>query len=699
MATEKSVNGVPHTGNSHLSFAEGGVAFDNPRGKAVFNKWVYLAVAAIFAGMLRGETEEFRLPPVFSDHMVLQQGVIIPVWGEGPNANHRISCRLGGAETWAHSDNNRNLPERRVYRNEFWCYLPPMEAGGPYEMVLSNEVTHATKVFRDVWVGEVWLASGQSNMQFEMRRAEPGFGNGTNSLLRIYKGGYCKGSWDIASPEAVAMHSAVGTFFGNELQKSLNCAVGVLDISCGGTFAENWMSRGALKSCPATRAYVDSYERSQSDPETWKDDLPPGKEDPVDVGRSAATLDWAKPGIDLSGWVVADMPCSFRSAFGFPVNGAAWFRRDVTIPKEWEGRDLVLRLPAIDKHDIAFFDNVEIGRTGKDWEWKFWNVKRVYRVPARLVKAGNATIAIRIWSWKTGAGCITGAQHFSLGLADGPSVDLEGEWHARLERNVGNRGYEYWPKGRTYPDGKMFVRPSSWFWAGLDPVVPFAIKGAVWYQGESNARTMAEAAAYSEVLSALVADWRYQWGLGDFPFGIVQLANFEPARRHLRESSWAVLRESQLRASRQIPNAGLVNTIDIGEECDIHPKNKFEVGRRLCRWALCEVYGRSDGKPYTGPRYLRGECAADGSVRIRFSEAEGGIVADGPVRAMFVRGADNVWHEAKTDICGDAVVVSSPEVPRPVEVRYAWATNPIGATLKGKANGIPVFPFRWCAER
>ena len=655
------------------------------------------AVAAITATAAEPEPTdrgEFRLPPVFSDHMVIQQGVIIPVWGEGPNANFRISCRLADKETWAHSDNRRHLSERKNYRNEFWCFLPPMKAGGPYELVLSNEVTHAYKTIHDVWIGEVWLASGQSNMAFEMASAKPGFGSGTNAQLRIYKGGNEKGAWDVATPKDVARHTAVGTFFGRDLQEGLGCAVGILDISCGGTCAGNWMTRGALKACPATKAWIDAYETSQSDPETWKTQ-PRDKDYPVDLGRAAETKDWAKTGIDLSEWVVADMPTDYTHAFGRPSNGAAWFRRDIDIPGDWVGKDLVLRLPAIDKHDITYFNDVEVGRTGKDRETQWWSVDRVYTVPASLVKAGRATIAVRVWSWVFGAGFAGGEQHFSIGPVDGPALELAGDWHARFERDVGNRSEDIRPKARTYPDGMTIVRPSSWYWIGLEPVIPYPIKGAVWYQGESNAQTPEMASQYAEVLAAMVADWRQLWGLGDFPFCIVQLPNYAQSRRHERNSSWAELRDRQLEASRKIPNVGIVNAIDLGEAYNIHPVNKLDVARRLGRWALCEVYGKGDGRPYTGPRYLSGEVEVGGRVRVRFTEAEGGIVADGAVESMFIRGEDGVWHRAKTEIDGETLVVSSPDVPLPVEVRYGWATNPIGATLKGKATGIPMFPFRW----
>ena len=417
-----------------------------------------LLVAGVFALAMTGvQAAEFVLPPVFSDHMVLQQGVVVPVWGSGPNMAWRLSCRVGDTVVWAHADIGRQQGPGR-WAVEF--YLPPMKAGGPYEMVLSNEHTHAVHVIRDVWVGEVWLASGQSNMAMKMKQTGQTLGSDKIERLRIFDGR----RWVVATEQGVADQSAVATFFGRELQRELNVAVGVLSLSCGGTLAENWMSRGALRTCPTTREWTESFEVSQGDRELWRDEPKRDKSVVADDGPAPHAREWARPEAEVDGWTVTDQPDDFTGSFGRPFNGAAWFRKTVDIPSEWAGKDLVLRLPAVDKHDIAWFNGVEVGRTGHGGEWQHWNVPRVYEVPGRLVQAGSNVIALRIWSYAYGAGFTGGADHFSIGLRDGSaSIELEGAWLGRIERDIGNRGDDIRPKRRTYPDGPTTVRPSSWY--------------------------------------------------------------------------------------------------------------------------------------------------------------------------------------------------------------------------------------------
>lgn len=646
-------------------------------------------VAACVLEALGLKKPEFELAPVFGDHMVLQRGVVVPVWGTGPSGKGcRLSCRVGEAVTWAYAD---PAVPRGTDRAEVVFYLPPMEAGGPYEMVLSNELSGASQVIRDVWVGEVWLASGQSNMAFKMKDARPGFGNEACERLRLYR----DGRWDVATPGGVAPHTAVGAFFGRGLAKELGCPVGILDINCGGSYAENWMSRGALLRCPTTRADTLEYERMQSDPGNWEPDTSWSVPDPEDAGPAPETRDWAKPDLDVSDWVEADEPTDFENSFGFHFNGAAWFRREVEIPPEWAGKDLVLALPAIDKHDITWFNGVEVGRTGKGFETDFWDKRRTYVVPGQHVKPGRAVVAIRIWSFKFCAGFVTGIDHFSLGPKDaGRPIELEGIWRAKIERNAGNLGYLRSRRRRMSPDCPAVFRPHSFYDGALRPVIPYAMRGALWYQGESSTASVGLARDYRTTLAALIDDWRRQWGLGDFPVGVVQLANHKPLRRFVRDDAWSEVRDAQFAVSREVPNVGLVNAIDLGDEMNIHPANKLAVGERLCRWALADVYGRGDLVP-TGPRLESGEAGADGRVRLRFTDARGGIAATGPVECCYLRGQDGEWRQAAVAIEGETLVVSAPGVADPVEVRYAWAGSPAGATLCGKESGIPVFPFRW----
>jgi len=230
--------------------------------------------------------------------------------------------------------------------------------------------------------------------------------------------------------------------------------------------------------------------------------------------------------------------------------------------------------------------------------------------------------------------------------------------------------------------------PSGLWNAMIHPLIPFAIRGVIWYQGESNA---GRARQYRKLFPAMIRDWRKQWAQGDFPFLFVQLANFRrPQTDPNEKSAWAELREAQFMTYRTVPNTGMAVIIDIGEADDIHPKNKQEVGRRLALWALAKTYGRN--VIYSGPLYreMRKEGAA---IRIFFDEVDGGLTARGPeLKGFVIAGPDKIFHWAQARIDGNTVLVSAPEEPEPAAVRYGWANNP-PCNLYNKA-GLPASPFR-----
>lgn len=639
-----------------------------------------------------------QLAPLFGDHAVLQRGKTIPIWGEGSQPRAKLACRLGNAVTWTRANGD----------GTFVFYLPPQEAGGPYELSVTNETrvgkAPSAEVFvcsKDVYVGEVWLCSGQSNMALDMRQANPGFGEETVDRLRLFAVPWnCRagrpsdkvsGSWTVASPAAVQGKSAVATFFGRELERELGCAVGMLQSAVGGTLVQNWTSREGLLADPIGRRIVETYETGLSDPAVWTDPPPPDKEHPADTGIAPAAAEWARPGLSTNDWITADLPCDYYEAFGRAFNGAAWFRKDVEIPADWAGADLVLALPAVDKHDIAFFNGVEIGRTGKDFEWECWKEPRTYTVPGKLVKDGKATIAVRVWSYALGGGFMTGADHFSLGRGDA-ALELEGEWLARVERDVGNRSDNVPPICR--PCDRSSGQPHALYDGMIAPLQPFAIRGAVWYQGESETGSISQALEHYAMLANMIRDWRHQWGAEHLPFCIVQLANYGGGRRYEKTSPWSEVRFAQLRLSRDVPGVGLVSAIDLGEATNIHPPDKLTVGKRLTNWAMADVYG-DKGRVAAGPRFLSA-TVADGRVTVRFTDVGSGLVTrDGaPVGGLMLAGADGQFRPADGVIQRDALVVSSPGVPDPRALRYAWAKNPLGANLANQ-EGYPASPFRW----
>jgi sialate O-acetylesterase len=344
-----------------------------------------------------------------------------------------------------------------------------------------------------------------------------------------------------------------------------------------------------------------------------------------------------------------------------------------------------LKLGAIDDFDTTYFNGERVGSTGPDTP-NAWTAQRSYRVPGALVRAGRNTVAVRVFDRVGGGGFGGGEMSLAPSGATSGGVALDGEWSYMEEATVPSRRIDYsrqpQPVGPANPNS-----PTVLYNAMLAPLFPFAIRGAVWYQGESNA---GRAEQYRTLFPAMIRDWRAAWNLGDFPFYFVQLANWKSRPVDSIDSEWAELREAQTLTLRAAPNTGMAVTIDIGNPDDIHPRNKLDVGLRLARWALADTYGLKLEK--SGPLYDSYKVEGD-RVRVRFTHAGGLKTRDGAAPAGFyVAGADHKFVPAEARIEKGAVVVWSKEVPSPVAVRYAWGDNP--AANLYNSEGLPASPFR-----
>ncbi len=358
---------------------------------------------------------------------------------------------------------------------------------------------------------------------------------------------------------------------------------------------------------------------------------------------------------------------------GHPGSGIFWFRRTVAVPAEWAGQDLELHLGAIDKHDDTYVGGERIG--GISWERgaDAWKTPRDYVVPGRLVRGDRLTIAVRARSHVFNGGMTGPVEVMRLHPAGRPelAVPLAGAWRYRIEQDWG-----------------MQIPPMPHWAACVSRNIPYAIRGVIWYQGESNT---AQPAVYRRLLPLLIRDWRRAFGQGDLPFLQVQLANHYPASDQPMHSAWAELRDAQL-AGLAEPATGLAVAIDVGEALDIHPRDKRTVGARLARWALADCYGRG-GTP-SGPLFAGMTVEADGRVRCRFRHAAGLRTRDGRLPSHIdLAGSDRQFVRAQAVVEGETLVAWSDTVPRPAAVRYAWADNPAGCNL---VNGedLPASPFR-----
>lgn len=633
-----------------------------------------------------------KLPAIIGDHMVLQRGQKIPVWGWA-DPGEKVSVSAAGQEQSATADKQGN-----------WrIALAPIDAVGAIDLTITGANTIKLS---DVLVGEVWVCSGQSNMEMQTQQAmnaEKELAGANDAELRLFHVQNAafelpqkdvKGQWEICTPKSAAPFSAVGYFFGRELRQKLKAPVGLIESNWGGTPAESWTDRDTLKGDPAFAKIVKDHEaalaaypeaKKQYDQAVheWKD-----KVEVKDPGNTKFTEGWAKIGFDDSGWKTMPVPSHWEQSAKLNIDGAVWFRKDVELPVDWEGKDLELSLGQIDDADATYFNGEQVGDTGGDLAIL---VHRKYRIPARVVKAMKNVIAVRVFDRRGDGGLVGTPAELMLRPADDHEalkpIALAGDWRYTVE-------YQSEPKPALPPPPEP--QHPNWAWAPsnlyngmIHPIVPFAIKGVIWYQGESNA---VRAGEYEHLLSSMIGGWRKAWEQGDFPFLIVQIANFmAPATQPVQENSnWAPLREAQAGVASKVPNTGLAVTIDIGDAVNIHPVNKQEVGWRLSLAAMKVAYGQS--LVFSGPTY-KSMSVEGNKIVLSFDNVAGGLKAKGDGLTGFaIAGKNGKWHHADATIDGATVSLSSKDVQEPTGVRYDWADNPDGNLYN--SDDLPAVPFR-----
>lgn len=636
-------------------------------------------------------TETVKLAAVFGSHMVLQRGIRAAVWGWAqPGETITVSVAGKKARTVTKPD------------GKWLARLPSLEAGGPHELTVKGKESRI--VLQDVMVGEVWLASGQSNMELPLTCAadaerEIAAAQWPNiRLFSVAKNAVVEpqadvaGEWQVCGPRTVDTFSAVAYFFGRDLHRALNVPVGLINSSWGGTLAEVWTSREALMASPGLRPMVESYERELPEFDKRMAEFKIRLETavnlgyPADPGNVGFDQGCADPATVVTDWPTMDVPRIWQRD-GLNFSGVIWFRKEVDIPAEWAGRDLTLRLAPCDKHDITYFNNVQVGGIGPE-NPNAWCTRRIYTVPGHLVKPGRNVMATRIYSYAYAGGFVGSRVDMRLALAEdregANAIAIDGDWQYKVEHNFG----VVQPVNANQPLGPGNPNsPYSLYRGMIEPLVPFGLRGAIWYQGESNADRAYE---YRTLFQTLIRSWRKAWGGDPLWFLFVQLANYMATDCRPGESTWAELREAQTLALR-LPRTGMATIIDIGDASDIHPSNKQDVGRRLAQWALSQTYGDTT-VVQSGPLFESAQVEP-GGIRLRFAYTDGGLVAkDGALKGFAVAGRNRkfVWGEAKID--GDTVIVSSPEVKHPVAVRYAWSDNPVCNLYN--AAGLPASPFR-----
>ena len=607
---------------------------------------------------------------IFGDNMVLQRGKENTIWGwSEPGDKVRVEISDKHASGVAG-------PDRR-----WQVKIQPPPSAGPYTIKISG---HQTAEFHNVLVGDVWLCGGQSNMQVSLRFAR----NGEEEVkaanypeIRFFSvaphsaynhTNVVEGSWKVVSPDTADRVSAVAYYFARKVQQEIHVPIGLVVDALGGTPAEAWTSAAALRPLKDFDVPLAELERLATTGAPEYGNYVMHWYDQYDVGLKGR---WAASDFNDSTWKSVDIPGGF-SELGVPETPAvAWFRKEIAVPDPLPAGRALLFLSSIERMDTAYINGTQVGASA--WVEN----PRVYFIPDGVLKPGKNIVAIRVLKTKPQGGFLGKPEELRLELGDKTSIPLAGKWKGQLSLDARPPhplpiGYENWP-----------VMPSVLYEGMLAPIAPFSITGALWYQGEQNSERGFQ---YRKILPAMIADWRKLFGQGDFPFYIVSLPAFQHRSETPIDDKWAETRESQALAAASVSNSCLAVTIDTGDPDNIHPKDKLPVGERLAFCALANHYGKK--VVYSGPTLASVEHLPN-SIRLRFAHTDGGLVVKGAKLEEFeIAGEDRKWHWADARIEGDAVVVSSPSVPNPKEVRYAWQSDPAATLFNGA--GLPAGPFR-----
>jgi sialate O-acetylesterase len=608
--------------------------------------------------------------------MVLQRDTKLTIWGWAA-VGEKVSIRF----------NNKTYSSITGADSTWTVTLAALKAGGPYDM----EITGSNRLLiKNILIGDVWVCSGQSNMELPMERVKEKYpaviAQSANSAIRQFNVATTydfqkarkdleSGSWQMADPQTVLQFTAVGYFFAKTLYEKYHVPIGLIKASVGGSPAEAWLNEDALKAFPQHLQVLMKYKRAgfmdsirNKDRQVrdnwyqtiWQQDK--GLHD---------TKPWYDPGMNTSDWKTMPVP-GFWDEHGLKgVNGVVWFRKDIDVPASMTGKPAKLLLGRIVDQDSVFVNGRFAGTIGYQYP------PRRYELPAGMLHPGKNTIVVRVINNAGRGGFITD-KPYRLTVGD-ETIDLTGDWQFAL--------------GATAPplqSGTFFqYMPAGLYNAMVSPMLPYRIKGVIWYQGESNAGRAIE---YRTLFPAVINTWRRQWRQGNFPFLFVQLANFMEAKDQPGESGWAMTREAQLK-TLSLPNTGMAVISDIGEWNDIHPLNKEDVGKRLALWAEKLAYG-DQRVVYSGPLYQSMKVQGN-KIILQFTNTGSGLMAKGnkELKYFAIAGADKKFVWANAAIEGNRVIVWSDLVPQPVAVRYAWADNPEGANLYNREN-LPASPFR-----
>lgn len=613
--------------------------------------WVFLMSGSAMA--------QIKLPSLFGDHMVLQRGMPLPVWGQD-NPNQTVTVTIAGKTATAQAGSD----------GKWKAILPSLKAGGPFELVVSGS---GSVTIRDVLVGEVWVAAGQSNMELPLNNTSDSANEvpkANNPQIRWFVQGRRLsnqpeeepiGDWKVCDPGTAKNFSATAYYFAKKIHKDLKVPVGMIGTYWGGTWIESWMPEEAFETNPSIKPLLVGWNSLSLSEQKARSGL---QRMELEIkGLRLTSNNPAHQPITLlpspsGSWSSNAQP---GSAFSFQVDsGVGHVKADVQTGG-W-GNCTTSLAPDDASVDLSAYDFIEFEAKG----------------------SGKFNVLLEqpiITDWDN-----YGSEPFEA-AADWKSYQIP--FYSLQQSGWGKP----MPLQLSAVNGfclnacvkPMGMRPVGLFNGMVAPLIPYGMRGAIWYQGETN---VGQAENYRKLLPAMIQGWRKSWGEGNFPFIIAQLPNWHDPNA-TPGNGWPELREAQA-AALDVPHTGLAVLIDVGESKAIHPKDKIDVGYRLGLAALHEAYGKKG--PYSGPLFDSLKISGKKLI-VTFKHADKGLKVKGDRLVGFeIVGEDNLYVTAQAKISGKEVVVWSDRVSHPKGTRYAWADDP-GCNLYNGA-GLPAAPFR-----
>lgn len=624
---------------------------------------------SLFLLLSFGINAQITLPHIFSDNMVLQRESKVPVWGwSKPNESISVSFHNQKVKTKADAKGNWKI------------VLQPENAGGPFQLTIKGK---KKIVFNNVLVGDVWLAGGQSNMEWTVEQSDNYLNEQKNAnyanirhikiprdVNTLPQNNVQPTHWDTCTPETFGKFSGVGYYFAKELNQKTNIPIGILNASWGGSMVEAWISREGFENHKEFQYLNNTF--INVDFNELKKIKIEGIEKLQNKKIDAIRFDdFIQTQFDDTSLPHLIQPTGWENQSIGSLDGLVWIRKTIYLDENQVKEKAILSLSRIDDEDVTYVNGVKVG------ENKMWNAERIYDVPQNILKVGKNVIAIKITDTGGGGGLWGEPENVYLQLGTN-KVSLVGEWKYFIND--------------VFITKDVNTYQTMAYNAMIHPLVDFPVKGFIWYQGETNAP---RAYQYRKAFPLLINDWRNKWHNENLPFYFVQLATYKTIGDSNSGCDWAELREAQT-LTLNVPHTGMVVTTDVGNPKDIHPTNKETVGKRMALIALNNDYGQNN--LYKNPSYDKMEIIGD-KIYLYFNDtAKGLIVKDGTAKGFELASDNKIFQKAEGIIAKDnnqkdVIVIQIPEGMKVKSVRFGWIGDASQCNVFN-SEGLPLIPFR-----